>query len=119
MRSRVIEGVDAPKPGFKIPTLDKKELEEQENQPSPEATSKKRATLLRITIEAKSKGMALTVPARLGTHTYSSARQRSQRLGKEGSSAELEARHVSLIGIDLVLVPLERGFNTIDIYYTP
>ena len=69
--------------------------------------------------EAKSKGMALTVPARLGTHTYSSARQRSQRLGKEGSSAELEARHVSLIGIDLVLVPLERGFNTIDIYYTP
>lgn len=119
MRSRVIEGVDAPKPGFKIPTLDKKELEEQENKPSLEATSKKRATLLRITIEAKSKGMALTVPARLGTHTYSSARQRSQRLGKEGSSAELEARHVSLIGIDLVLVPLERGFNTIDIYYTP
>lgn len=124
MRSRVIAGVDAPKPGFKIPTLDAKDKDGDKPDPAPPASSsKKRATLLRITIEAKAKGMSLTVPARMGdgtgnTHTFSSARQRSQRLGKEGSSAELEARHLSLIGIDLVLVPLERGFNTIDIYYT-
>lgn len=116
MRSRLIDGVQAPRATSAPPIQNV--LKDDKKKPEKAPKRGRDATLMRVTIEAKSRGMALAVPAHVRGRTFSSARQRSQRLGKEGSSAMLQTRVVSLVGYQTVLVPLERGFNTIDIYYT-
>ena len=85
--------------------------------PSGEGVSNKSAQLMRVTVEAKARGLSLVVPALWNNQAFHSARHRSNRAGKEGSSARIEVSEVELVGFKLVRVPLERGFNTIDLYY--
>ena len=75
--------------------------------------------LLRVTVEAKARGMWLHVPERVGGATFSTAKQAANRVGGELVSGELETRPGAVIGIPRRFVPLERGFNTVDITYTP
>ena len=72
----------------------------------------------RQVIEAKARGMALSLPAEIEGRTFHSARLRANRAGKEGSSARIETSEVMLAGFQKVRIPVERGFSTIDIYYT-
>ena len=77
------------------------------------------ALLLRITIESKNGGMWIAVPERIGEYGFATARQRVDRIGAELVSAELNTDTVDLIGYPVRRLPLERGFNTIDVYYRP
>lgn len=108
MRSRLVRDADLPRE--RKPTAP----------PSEDGASSGRsgkATLLRVTVEAKSRGMALAIPATIQGRSFDSARRRSARSGVKGSTARIDTRELSLIGLPLHLVPLERGFNTVDLYY--
>ena len=76
-----------------------------------------RAALMRVTVEAKMRGMSLLVPATLHGARFHSARLRSNRAGKEGAQASVETFEIAPIGLEKVLIPVDRGFSTVDIYY--
>lgn len=116
MRSRLVRGVDLPQSG--LPAKDRRDQDKDEDTDAERAASPE-ATLLRVTVEAKTKGMMLVLPAHHGARHFHSARKRSQREGTTSRGAPLTAREVSLIGLPMRLVPLEQGFNTIDVFYTP
>ncbi len=80
-------------------------------------TAPESALLMRITVEAKARGMTLVVPENVQGRTFFAARQRVNRVGDELVSGELRASRVTLIGHKLRLIALERGFNTIDVYF--
>jgi hypothetical protein len=75
------------------------------------------AAMMRITVEAKARGMSLVVPDAVRGKSFFTARQRVNRVGDELVSGELRASPTSLVGFKLRTIPLERGFNTIDVYY--
>ncbi len=75
--------------------------------------------LLRVTVEAKARGMWLHVPERVGPGAFVSAKQAANRVGGELVSGELETRPGTVIGIPRRFIPLERGFNTVDVTYAP
>lgn len=74
-------------------------------------------SVLRINIEAKSRGMHLVVPQLIGSKKFLTARQAANRVRGELISADLTAEKTSMIGIELQKLPLAQGFNSIDVYY--
>ncbi len=107
LQSKIIDGV-------KIPRSAK-----PEDAPTPQAeiASSREGKLLRITAESKQQGMWLSVPEALDEHLFATARQRINRIGGELVSTELSSQEGELVGYGLRLIPLERGFNTVDVYY--
>ena len=77
----------------------------------------KPATILRLSLETKAHGMSVMVPRVIEGRRFHAARPQSQRLDKEGGLQELDTAEVTLIGYEFLLVPLERGFNALDLYY--
>ena len=78
----------------------------------------KRATVLRIDLLAPESGMSITVPRNVGEHVFSEARRGEQRVREDVILNDpVQANPVSLSGFERLLVPLHRGFNTIDIIY--
>lgn len=75
------------------------------------------ALMMRITVEAKARGMSLVIPETVRGKTFFMARQRVNRVGDELISGELRATRTTLVGHPLRLIALERGFNTIDVYF--
>ena len=124
LRSRLVYGARIPKTKGLAQAegnLDKKgassgELDKGADAGSAEARG---AILLRITVESRTRGMWLAIPERLGEHTFATARQRVDRVGAELVSAELTTDTLDLVGYPLRRLALERGFNTIDVYYRP
>ena len=104
-RSQLVRRASMPAPS--IPSLD----EDDEVTVVP----RREATLMRLTIESKGRGIWAMVPETLDERPFTLAKKRSGREGAGG--ADLDVRRLSLIGIPMVLVPLERGFNTIDLFY--
>jgi hypothetical protein len=76
-----------------------------------------RLTVMRVTLEARTPGLWLMVPERLYGSTFDSARQRANRVGGELVSSELVSDQVMLMGMGRRRIALERGFNTVDVYY--
>ncbi len=74
-------------------------------------------SVLRINIEAKSRGMHLVVPQLIGSKKFLTARQAANRVRGELISGDLPAEKTSMIGIELQKLPLAQGFNSIDVYY--
>lgn len=80
--------------------------------PSPES-----ATLLRITVESKRRGMSVTVPATLDHKSFHSAKKGVNRIAGELVSGDVETLPAGLVGYKFRRIPLDAGFNTIDVYY--
>lgn len=123
IRSRIVYGVKIPtSKGLPQPDGGDKPAERKElpslNPTSPEDAAKG-AMLLRITVESKQNGMWLSVPERIQDYTFVTARQRIDRIGAELVSAELTTDSLDLVGYPVRRLPLERGFNTIDVFYRP
>lgn len=122
LRSRLVYGAKIPKSkGLPQPEgQDKKAtVEAPAGDDSTRGLAGSNALLLRITIESKNGGMWIAVPERIGEYGFATARQRVDRIGAELVSAELNTDTVDLIGYPVRRLPLERGFNTIDVYYRP
>lgn len=121
IRSRIVHNV--PLPRTKRTPQEQSKLKAAQDDKTdklpPMPTPQKTAILLRITVESQNKGMSLAVPERIGSHRFETARQRIDRVGTELVSTQLETDVVDLSGHAVRRVPLERGFNTIDLYYTP
>jgi hypothetical protein len=109
LQSRVVLGV--PDPRVKPP------------EPAPDGEERKPAapppklTVLRVTLEARTPGLWLMVPETLYGGAFDSARQRASRVGGELVSSELVSDQIVLMGMPRRRIGLERGFNTVDIYY--
>ncbi len=83
-----------------------------ENQPDqPESR------ILRITAEAKRRGMHLMVPKNIFNKPLYKVRRAANRVGDELVSGEIEVRDVSYVGYPMALIPLDSGFNSIDVVY--
>ncbi len=74
-------------------------------------------SVLRINIEAKSRNMHLVVPHHIGSKKFLTARQAANRVRGELISGDLPAEKTSMIGIELQKLPLDQGFNSIDVFY--
>jgi hypothetical protein len=74
-------------------------------------------TVLRITAEAKGRGMSLVFPEQIKDRTFVSARQGAKRVQGEIIAGEVPTESESLVGLGLRRINLEQGFNTIEIYY--
>lgn len=121
IRSRLVRNVAIPRSRRSPSEQAKlKAAQKDKSDPLPPLpTPEKNAILLRITVEAKNKGQSLAVPERIDNHRFATARQRVDRVGKELVSSKLETDVVDLSGHAIRRIPLERGFNTIDLYYKP
>lgn len=120
LRSRLVRDIPMALPGadqprLKLPTAAASEDRDKKKDEKPEDLP--RGTLLRVTVEAKAAGMWLCVPERVGDRLFAIARQHPNRVGGEVVSAELHTDRVDLVGFELRRIKLERGFNTIDIFY--
>jgi hypothetical protein len=109
LQSRVVMNVPDPrlKPREKVPG-------DEDKRPAPVAP---KLTVLRVTLEARAAGLWLMVPSSLHGGEFDSARQRANRVGGELVSSELGSDEVVLMGIKRRRIALERGFNTVDVYY--
>jgi hypothetical protein len=107
VRSVLVEDATVPKSRPRIGT--------DEDAPAPKPTTG--AVMMRITVEAKSRGMSLVVPETVKDKSFFAARQRVNRVGDELVSGELRASPTTLVGHKLRIIALERGFNTIDVYF--
>ncbi|MDX9724107.1 MAG: hypothetical protein RBU37_25390 [Myxococcota bacterium] len=75
-------------------------------------------TLLRVETLALESGMSLCVPRRIGTRTFSEARRGLQRVqGDKTPADKLISRDIMVMGYERVLLPLTKGFNSIDIIF--
>lgn len=88
-----------------------------ENVRSAQTAPAHQGSVLRINIEAKARNMHLVVPHRIGSKQFLIARQGANRVRGELISADLAAEKTSMIGIELQRLPLDHGFNSIDVYY--
>lgn len=71
---------------------------------------------LRLTAEAKRRDLQLVVPARIGSRNFVRAVPRGTR--SEGfGSAEFKTEATTYTGISVIRMPLNAGFNTIDVVY--
>lgn len=125
LRSRVVKDARLPSDSNSLPTLQEEALRKRNEKnkdasPSSSSTSSSstRAHMMRVTVEAKARGMALSVPMMIDGRTFHSARLRANRAGKDSSSSRIETSEVLLTGFPKVRIPVARGFSTIDIYYT-
>lgn len=88
-----------------------------ENVRSAQTAPEHQGSVLRINIEAKSRSMHLIVPQKIGSKKFLTARQAANRVRGELISGDLAAEKTSMIGIELQKLPLDQGFNSIDVYY--
>jgi hypothetical protein len=109
LQSRVVQNVPDPRVTPAPPDKDK-----DDKKPAPPVA---RLTVMRVTLEARTPGLWLMVPERLYGSTFDSARQRANRVGGELVSSELVSDQVMLMGMGRRRIALERGFNTVDVYY--
>ncbi len=126
LRSRVVRDARLPSDSNSLPTLQEEALQKlkdkksgKTSKPVTQKRTSRRAQLMRVTVEAKARGMSLMVPGTMEDHSFHSARRRSNRGGKDNASSRIETSEIVLMGFPQVRIPLDRGFNTIDIYYTP
>ncbi|MFP4600432.1 MAG: hypothetical protein ACLFVJ_19410 [Persicimonas sp.] len=77
----------------------------------------KSATLFRLNVEAKRRGMSLTVPASLYGGTFRLARKGGSRVGGEMVSGDIDTVPAEMVGYKFRRIPLDAGFNSIDVYY--
>lgn len=75
------------------------------------------ATVLRITAEAKTRGMWLVFPEHVRDRTFLTARQGAKRVRTEIIAGEAKTEVASIVGIGLRSIALDQGFNTIEVYY--
>lgn len=74
--------------------------------------------LLRIETLALETGMFCTAPAALGDHLFQEARRGVNRAtGEDLLRDVLETRTVDVSGHERILIPLNKGYNAIDIVY--
>lgn len=81
-----------------------------------ELSSTESESTLRLTVEAKRRDLQLVVPARVGKRTFVRAVPRGARSEGFGST-ELKTQTTIYTGIPVIRVPLNAGFNTIDVVY--
>ncbi len=91
---------------------DSDDADDEQAKPRP-----KSATLLRLNVEAKRRGMSLTVPASLYGGSFRLARKGGSRVGGEMVSGDIETVPAEVVGYKFRRIPLDAGFNSIDVYY--
>jgi hypothetical protein len=74
-------------------------------------------TLLRITVESKRRGLSLVIPTELDGRSFYAARAGVNRVAGELVSGDIESDRARMTGYDVRRIPLDQGFNTIDVYY--
>jgi hypothetical protein len=74
-------------------------------------------TLLRITVESKRRGLSIVIPAQMAGREFYTARAGVNRVAGELVSGDIETELEQLTGFDVRRIPLDQGFNTIDVYY--
>lgn len=80
--------------------------------------SNKTSHLLRIELLAPENGMSISVPKTLRTRSFSEARRGLQRVKEDVILPEvIQTSAVSLMGYERMIIPLQRGFNAIDVVY--
>ncbi len=78
----------------------------------------KKVQILKIETLAPENGMNVSVPARFGERAFSEARRGVQRVREDAVLADtITTKPVSVMGYDRILVPLNKGFNAIDVIY--
>lgn len=78
----------------------------------------KTSHLLRIELLAPENGMSVSVPKTLGSRTFSEARRGLQRVKEDVILPEvIQTSAVSVMGYERTIIPLQRGFNAIDVIY--
>ncbi len=82
-----------------------------------DANAGQSATLLRVTVEAKRHGLSLTIPASLDGKSFALAKKGVNRIAGELVSGDIDAVDANLVGYHFRRIPLDPGFNTIDVYY--
>ena len=78
----------------------------------------KTSHLLRIELLAPENGMSISVPKTLRTRSFSEARRGLQRVKEDVILPEvIQTSAVSVMGYERMIIPLQRGFNAIDVVY--
>lgn len=79
---------------------------------------RKKSTVLRIEMLAPENGMSITVPQKIADRAYVEARHGLQRVREDAVlSDSIAGKNITISSIERVLVPLNKGFNAIDIIY--
>lgn len=112
IQSRVVSDAELPRKRRPPPA----EGDEEADAVTPSASGEE-ATLLRITVEAKRRGLSLTVPASLQGRQFRLAKKGVNRIAGELVSGDIETVGADLVGYKFRRIPLDPGFNTIDVYY--
>jgi transposase-like protein len=115
IQSRVVHDAHMPS-GTKLPT-EKRSPEERAEDEELAASTRKTATLLRVTVNAKRRGLSIIVPSRLQGQDFQLAKMGVNRVAGELLSGDVETVGASLVGYKFRRIPLDAGFNTIDVYY--
>ncbi len=76
-----------------------------------------RGAVLRVTVEARERGMNLMIPQRVGDAEFLLARRGTSRVGSEVVSSRVDTEDASIVGFPLRRVPLEQGSNGLEFYY--
>ncbi len=113
IQSRVVRDAQMPR-GKKAAAVDADGSDDGEELAVPTPQS---ATLLRITVESKRRGLSITVPATLEGKSFRLAKKGVNRIAGELVSGDVETVPAGLIGYKFRRIPLDAGFNTIDVYY--
>lgn len=79
--------------------------------------SEARVTLLRVTAEAARSGLELMLPERVGGKSLFRVQKRDTRSSEDHARRELETRDSIYSGFEVRRIPLDVGFNTLDIFY--
>ena len=78
----------------------------------------KKIPALRIEILAPETGMSITVPQSFNGHAFLEARRGVQRVREDAMLSDvIQATAVSLFGYERLRIPLNKGFNAIDVIY--
>jgi hypothetical protein len=73
--------------------------------------------VLRVTAEARERGMNLVIPQRIGDAEFLFARRGTSRVGSEVVSSDVESEEISIVGFPLRRLTLEQGSNGLEFYY--
>lgn len=78
----------------------------------------KRVQILRIETLAPETGMNVSVPGKIGERVFAEARRGVQRVRDDAVLSDaITTKPVSVMGYERMLVPLNKGFNAIDVIY--
>jgi hypothetical protein len=115
LTSRLVRDVEAPRSGLPGASSGGAPDDESDGEGGGERTT--RATLLRVTAEARGRSMSIIVPEIIGSRRFLLVRQQANRVGEELVSGDVDSREISLIGLPMRRISLDRGYNSLDIYY--